>query len=430
MSAAEVQPVPGRLRAPGPGPAARLLAGPVTVARTGHADQLAEATTVESLARHHERWGPRPHGGPWLFETASTARLTGCGGGHFPAATKWRAALARRRPVTLVANAAEGERLSAKDATLLRLRPHLVLDGLATLAEALHAEATVVWIHEDDTQTWRRVHEAVRERRLAGLGGPPVAIRTAAPHYLSGESSAVKHALLGGPTLPTFRDPGGSAPDAPHVVVHNVETLAHLARLSRDADGSPCRLLTVLTPHDRRVIEVPGRTHLAEAVQIATGRAPSSTAAVLLGGYGGTWARWCDVAGLEVEEAVVRRHGLTLGPGIVAPLWDASCGIAVTATIAGYLARASAGQCGPCLFGLPALADSLDRLVRGRARRRELDRLRGDLDAVDGRGACHHPDGAVRFVRSALSVFAEDVEAHAAGKPCGRSGDAIPIPDR
>jgi NADH:ubiquinone oxidoreductase subunit F (NADH-binding) len=149
---------------------------------------------------------------------------------------------------------------------------------------------------------------------------------------------------------------------------------------------------------------------------------------VLLGGYGGTWARWEDVAGLSVDEAAVRRHGLTLGAGIVAPLADGSCGVAITAAIAGYLARVSAGQCGPCLFGLPALAGRLDRLARGRARRSELARLGTDLDAVDGRGACHHPDGAVRLVRSALAVFGDDYAAHARGRPCGGSAAYIPLP--
>jgi hypothetical protein len=37
---------------------------------------------------------------------------------------------------------------------------------------------------------------------------------------------------------------------------------------------------------------------------------------------------------------------------------------------------------------------------------------------IDGRGACRHPDGVVRMVRSALSVFADDIESHALGVVC------------
>ena len=47
-----------------------------------------------------------------------------------------------------------------------------------------------------------------------------------------------------------------------------------------------------------------------------------------------------------------------------------------------------------------------------------MARLDRRLREVNGRGACRHPDGAVQLVRSALSVFAADVRAHADGAPC------------
>jgi hypothetical protein len=48
---------------------------------------------------------------------------------------------------------------------------------------------------------------------------------------------------------------------------------------------------------------------------------------------------------------------------------------------------------------------------------------------IRGRGACHHPDGAVRFALSAVSVFAPEIEWHRhhrcsarpAGLPLGRA---------
>ena len=89
-----------------------------------------------------------------------------------------------------------------------------------------------------------------------------------------------------------------------------------------------------------------------------------------------------------------------------------------SARIAHYLAGQSAGQCGPCVYGLPAIADDLTRLARGQADPGLLARLDRRLRQVDGRGACRHPDGPSNLVRSALSVFAADVGVHADGAPC------------
>jgi NADH:ubiquinone oxidoreductase subunit F (NADH-binding) len=101
-----------------------------------------------------------------------------------------------------------------------------------------------------------------------------------------------------------------------------------------------------------------------------------------------------------------------------------SCGIGETARIARYMATQSAGQCGPCVFGLPAIADDLDLLWAGRADAGLSARLIRRLAEVDGRGACRHPDGVVRLVRTALTVFAADAHAHAQGRPC--AGHASP----
>jgi hypothetical protein len=47
-----------------------------------------------------------------------------------------------------------------------------------------------------------------------------------------------------------------------------------------------------------------------------------------------------------------------------------------------------------------------------------LERLHRRLGSIAGRGACRHPDGAVRMAASALAAFAPDASTHAAGHPC------------
>jgi len=410
-------------RAIGNGPA--LLLHGARLARSGPAEPWEQATT-EHLTRHTDRVGARPRGTAQLVDSLDQAGLTGLGGAHVPAAVKWRAALQAGGPLTVVANGAESEPLGAKDATLMRQRPHLVLDGLALAAEALGARRAVVWLHGDDTGTLFAMRVALAQRRATRRAEPWIEVVSGPGHNLAGASGAIGRALDGGPTLPRVRRPGTSSGRA-RTLVHNVETLARTALIARGYPPIATALLTVLTPADRQGLEVGAGTPATEVLR-RTGWLPGSLPqAVLLGGFGGMWAPWIDIT--TFDEVTLRADGLSAGSGIIAPLARGACGITQTAAIAGYLAAMSARQCGPCLFGLPALARSLRVLADGTAPRGELARLGEDLRAVAGRGACHHPDGAVRLIASALTVFADDVTEHAHGRPCDAARQlTLPVP--
>jgi NADH:ubiquinone oxidoreductase subunit F (NADH-binding) len=111
--------------------------------------------------------------------------------------------------------------------------------------------------------------------------------------------------------------------------------------------------------------------------------------------------------------------------GIALGLPADGCGVHLSAQILRYLAASSARQCGPCLFGLDELADVMDRVAAGRGRGSDLDRLDRIAGQVVGRGGCHHPDGALRMLGSALDVFAADVAMHRRGRRCLRRHEAL-----
>jgi NADH:ubiquinone oxidoreductase subunit F (NADH-binding) len=142
--------------------------------------------------------------------------------------------------------------------------------------------------------------------------------------------------------------------------------------------------------------------------------------ALLVGGYGGTWVGPEDFD-IPYASMSLRTIGASAGVGIIVVLGVDACGVAESARIARYLAGQSSGQCGPCVFGLPAIAEDMTKLARGEVRAGLMARLHRRLDEVNGRGACRHPDGAVNLVRSALEVFAADVAAHERGRPCGHT---------
>jgi len=157
---------------------------------------------------------------------------------------------------------------------------------------------------------------------------------------------------------------------------------------------------------------------------------PEGAQAVLVGGYHGTWLPAGTVNTLTLDNQTLSQHGAAVGAGVIAALPADRCGLAEAARVVRYLAAESAGQCGPCLNGLPRMAAALAELA-GSGHRRQV---RADLERwaglVTGRGACNHPDGTVRFVRSALTVFAPEIGLHAHGR-CSATNHRpfLPLPD-
>jgi NADH:ubiquinone oxidoreductase subunit F (NADH-binding) len=102
-----------------------------------------------------------------------------------------------------------------------------------------------------------------------------------------------------------------------------------------------------------------------------------------------------------------------------------ACGLAETAAALAYLGSQSARQCGPCMFGVPSVAEDFAELAWGRPGAALLERLHRRLDVLPGRGACRHPDGAARLAASALHVFADDIHRHVRYGTCAGAGKPL-----
>jgi NADH:ubiquinone oxidoreductase subunit F (NADH-binding) len=392
----------------------------------------------ESLAAHLARLGPRPqHPGGSLIEVIDAAGLRGRGGAAYPAARKWAATRDRSSGnAVVVANGAEVEPLSAKDRLLMTTRPHLVLDGLLLAAEAVAAGRAVVYISRAHDDATAAISAAIDERRAAG--DLPLAVSVArAPHrYVAGEETAAIAHLNGGVARPTLVPPRPfeRGVDGRPTVVNNVETLAQAALIARHGadqyrragtEGVTGTVLVTMAAaiHSPGVYELPGGSTVAQAVS-AGGGATASVAAILVGGYFGRW--------VAADEAWDLRLGvdIPLGSGAIAVFPHGRCGVAQTAAIVGFLARESARQCGPCEHGLAALAGTTSQLAFGKARPRDTERLQRWIGQIAGRGACHHPDGALVLLSSGLRVFAGDVATHLRRGRCDRDPRALlPAPD-
>ena len=175
---------------------------------------------------------------------------------------------------------------------------------------------------------------------------------------------------------------------------------------------------------------------LGSSLRLATGLRTGELAGargVLLGGYGGAWVSPKVFGELAVSEKAARRAGATLGAGVVAAASRRGvCPLAEMADVVRYMEGQGAGQCGPCVHGLAELADALERLAYGAGGRPGTDRILEICNLVEGRGACRHPDGVARFVRSGLGVFADEATSHQRRGRCSqtRAARVLPVVDR
>jgi NADH:ubiquinone oxidoreductase subunit F (NADH-binding) len=417
-------------RAPGPGNV-RL---PGTLPRLLPAGFAAGSA---SLAGHLARYGPPPSGQgrrrDSLIAEVGRAGLTGRGGAGFSTARKLAAVAAGHAPV-VIANGTEGEPASAKDKVLMARSPQLVLDGAVLAAEMTGAREAVIVVHHSVREI---LDGAVAERRRALLDRVEIKIVTAVDRFVAGEASAVVHWIERGVPAPTSTPPRLSERGLANgpTLVQNVETLAHLALIARygaswfRSVGTPAEpgsmLVTVLgAVREPSVVEIAIGTPVGQMLEQAGG-ASAPVRALLLGGYFGDWVNAAAAMSRPFSSAGLADLGAGPGAGLILALPVGACGLIWTAKIMRYLAGQSAGQCGPCLFGLAAIAGEVERLAEGRTTDPGL--LRRWLGQVDGRGGCAHPSGAVRLVRSALRTFGAELDEHAAGW-CRGKACALPVP--
>ena len=398
------------------------------------------------LRGHLDAHGPLnvalAHNRSWqesLMTSLESSGLAGRGGGAFPTSIKLALAYSAGIGGTIVVNAMEGEPASDKDKLLLTRAPHLVLDGAQYVAALCRADRIVICIPIGRDGVASAVRNATAERTRHRYARVKEEIVRPPDRFVAGEESALANWFNSERSLPVFRpDKGmplriGKRP----ALVHNTETLAHVALIARQGPGpfrsrgtteEPGSCLVTISGDvvHPGVVEVDRGTPLSEIVSLSQPAEPVQ--ALLVGGYGGTWVS-PPYFGTPYASISLRTIGAAAGVGVIVVLGEMSCGLAESARIVRYLAGQSAGQCGPCVHGLPAIADDLAHLARGEGDGDVVARLHRRLRQVNGRGACRHPDGAVALVRSALEVFATDIAAHGRGEPCSywRKPTTLPL---
>ncbi|HSO93556.1 MAG TPA: SLBB domain-containing protein, partial [Candidatus Dormibacteraeota bacterium] len=343
---------------------------------------------LELLADHRERLGalPPPAQRSDLIGMLEASGLKGRGGAGFPVGRKWRSVAERGggRAVLLV-NGAEGEPLSLKDRSVMAMRPHLVVDGALLAADAVGLEEVIFYVGAEHHAARASMSRALAERR-ADFGRRRMRLLEAPTAYVAGEESAAVNFVQSGVARPTTTPPRPfeRGVRGRPTLVQNIESLSMAALIAQYGErwyrglgrgtARGLGLVTVSGAVSRPGLqEVELGSTVGEVVETAGG-ARNGLQAVLLGGYFGAFAPADEAWDLELDQASMRARGYALGCGVVSLLSEAECGVKTSSRIMGYMAAQSARQCGPCVFGLAAIAEATSRLSARRAHPGDLQR--------------------------------------------------------
>jgi len=339
-----------------------------------------------------------------LITLLEESGLTGHGGAAFSTATKVRAA--HEHGAALIVNACDGELGAAKDGWVVAHHLEELLAGARLLAPGPRPRIRYAA---------HRGSAAEATLRGAGLDVLEVPAR-----YVSSEETSLVSLANGGlarpmtkraPFVQGGRDSGGRR--VPATVVLNAETVWRVAQVTdRGAGwfrshGTPAepgpRLVAVGGAVGRHVVvEAESGTSFHDLFA-AAGGVHQGVSTVLVGGLGGGFLQAGEAAARTWSGADLAPLGLPLGPGVVTAVDPTPRLVDVVAEQLRWAAGESAGQCGPCMFGLPALAEAWSAYARGeRSARTAIERR---IALLPDRGACRFPDGVARYAASALRVL-------------------------
>lgn len=348
-----------------------------------------------------------------LADALEEAGLTGRGGAGFPTATKLRAAA--EHGANVIVNACDGEPGARKDAWVVSHHLDEVVAGAALAAGRRSGRVRYAAHRGSATET---------ALRTAGLDV------LAVPHrYVSSEETSLISLAHGGLARPmTKRAPfvtGGRDSTGRRMrptLVLNAETAWRISQVHQYGPawfrhfGTPeqpgPRLVTV-HGHVARpgVLATVAGVRLVDLLATVAPLHPES--AVLVGGLAGGFLAADEVRGALWSDAGLASYGTGTGAGLIEVLDPRVCPLEDLIARLRYAAGESAGQCGPCMFGLPRLADHVAALV-AHPDQAMVDQVHARIGLLPGRGACRFPDGIARFAASALRVHHDHLLLHAA----------------
>jgi NADH-quinone oxidoreductase subunit F len=365
-----------------------------------------------------------------VIENIKASNLRGRGGAGFPTGLKW-SFMPRQAPGQkyIVCNSDESEPGTCKDRDILRFNPHALVEGMAIAGFAIGATVGYNYMRgEFLDEPYLRFARAVEEAYELGLLGKNIQATgidfdlyptLGAGAYICGEETALIESLEGKKGQPRFKPPfpANFGLYGRPTTINNTETLSSVPAIMRNG-GAWFSGLGTEKSGGEKIFSVSGHVNRPGNYEVSMGL-PFTALLEMAGGVLEGRALKAVIPGgssvpvvpgevmlnARMDYESIARAGSMLGSGAVMVLDETADMVKVLQRISRFYFKESCGQCTPCREGTGWLYRMLTRIVDGKGRIEDLERLDDVASKIEGRTICALGDAAAMPVRSFLQHY-------------------------
>ena len=370
-----------------------------------------------------------------VIEEVKKSNLRGRGGAGFPTGLKW-SFMPRNAPVQkyIVCNSDESEPGTCKDRDILRFNPHALVEGMAIAGYAMGATVGYNYMRgEFLDEPSVRFEQALKEAYDKGWLGKNILDTgvdfdlygsLGAGAYICGEETALLESLEGKKGQPRFKPPfpANFGLYGKPTTINNTESLSSIPTIMRKGgqwfsdlgvENAGGEKLFSVSGHVAKPgnFEVPLGIPFSELLEMAGGMLPGRTLkAVIPGGSSVPVVPGDIMMQTNMDYDAISKVGSMLGSGAVIVMDDTADMVKVLQRISRFYFSESCGQCTPCREGTGWLYRMVTRIVEGKGKPEDLERLDDVASKIEGRTICALGDAAAMPVRSFVKHYRHEFE--------------------
>jgi NADH-quinone oxidoreductase subunit F len=376
-------------------------------------------------------------GRDWITNEVKASGLRGRGGAGFPTALKWTfmPKVNDGRPHYLLVNADESEPGTCKDRDILRHDPHHLVEGCLLAARAMDAHLAFIYVRGEFIRERQHLERAVEEAYEAKLIGKDnihgwdldIIVHHGAGAYICGEETALMESLEGKKGQPRLKPPfpAGMGVYGNPTTVNNVESIAVVPEILRRS-GAWFASIGRANNTGTKLMCVSGHVNRPATFEEAMGESFKDIIEKHCGGIRGGWdnllavipggASVPCVPGEKIQNAIVDFDGLkeagsSLGTAAIIVMDKQTDIIKAIWRLSAFYKHESCGQCTPCREGTGWMMRVMERMVEGRAQKREIDMLFEVTKQIEGHTICALGDAAAWPIQGLIRNFRHVIEA-------------------